>query len=503
MSLRRALLLSTGERYFGMVVNFASIAVVSRTLTAAEVGLMAFGVALTGLVETLRDMGATSFVIQSNVAERDLPRTAFTVMSILTLAFVIPLLIFATPLARHYGDMRLAPLLTILALSYLPGPLVAIPFAMMRREMSFMIPSVIGTLGTTISSLGTIILALMGYGHLSYAIAMLITMIAITVLTVYIRVDLAWVFRPTLGRLRDILSFGGYSAISSLLLALFEFLPNLYLGRILGLDALGRYNRAWVMSSLPDKLLLTGLSPVVLPAFSALQRDGQSLKHAYLRGLEYLSAVKMPVHILLAILAPPAVRVLLGAAWMDVVPLIQIMSLAAVVTFPHIFTWPVMVAANAMPLYMRGLLIGWPLAVLAMYVGANVGLKALAYGWSIATFAFLVTGLYYVKQALAFTWHEAWTAVRKSVAVTAISMTLPTLAYGLLDPISIPLSIAVCVVAMASWLFAIYITQHPLMGELQRALDAARRNSHLRQLATRFPPSVKSLISLSTNRGAS
>ena len=62
MSMRRALLLSTGDRYVGFLVNFASVAAVSRLLTPSEIGLMAIGVAIANLVEMARDQSATSFV---------------------------------------------------------------------------------------------------------------------------------------------------------------------------------------------------------------------------------------------------------------------------------------------------------------------------------------------------------------------------------------------------------------------------------------------------------
>ena len=78
MNTRRALLLSTGERYFGMLCSFAALAIVSRVLSAEEIGLMALGMAISNLVETSRELGATAFIIQEQTASRETPRSAFT-----------------------------------------------------------------------------------------------------------------------------------------------------------------------------------------------------------------------------------------------------------------------------------------------------------------------------------------------------------------------------------------------------------------------------------------
>ncbi len=500
MSLRRALLFSTGERYFGLLVNFASIAIVSRYLTPEQVGLMGFGMALTNLIEMIRDLGATSFVIQARDSDRDASRTAFTIMAILTLIVVVPMFVAATPLARIYGDDRAANLLAVLALSYLPGPFLALPFALMRREMSFGTTALLGIGGITTSSVLTIAFVFLDFGHLSYAFAVLCANVVLLAMTVVARPDLCWVFRPTLRRFREVFSFGGYSALSGLMLAFNEFLPNLYIGRLLGLDALGHFNRAFVMFSLPDKLLLTGFAPVALPAFSALSRDGHSLKAAYLRGLEMVSAVKMPVHILLAILAAPAVRILLGPKWSGVVPLLQIMSMTAIFTYPFALAWPVLVAAGEIRSYMRALMIAWPIAAGAMFIAANISLTALAWAWGIAGMAFTITKFVYLRQAVGATWSEVFAHVRKTLIVSGISMALPAVAYLAFDPISIPLSIGVGGVAIVGWWVGIRVTDHPLLAEVNRALDAALRIPGLQRLAARLPTRLRSAVAVSTGR---
>jgi O-antigen/teichoic acid export membrane protein len=319
-------------------------------------------------------------------------------------------------------------------------------------------------------------------------------------LILLLRPDLRWVYRPTLHRLREVFTFGSSSALAGLLLALNEFLPNVYLGRLLGLDALGHFNRAFVMFSLPDKLLLTGFVPVALPAFTALARDGRDLKAAYLRALDILSAVKMPVHILLAILAAPATRLLLGPKWDGVVPLLQIMSASAIFSYPFALSWPVLVAGGAVHLYVRALLIGWPIAVSAMFIAAHISLQSVAWAWGIAGMAYSLPWFYMLKKVVGASWAEVLAHLKTTLVITAISMALPFAAYLAFDPISVPLSFAVGVVALIGWLIGIRVTRHPLLAEVNRAFDAALRIALVRRLADRLPGRLRSCLAYSSGR---
>jgi O-antigen/teichoic acid export membrane protein len=56
--------------------------------------------------------------------------------------------------------------------------------------------------------------------------------------------------------------------------------------------------------------------------------------------------VQWPFLICLALLADPAVRLLLGARWSDTAPLVRIIALAWLAMTPAFLTYPVLVAAG-------------------------------------------------------------------------------------------------------------------------------------------------------------
>ena len=98
---------------------------------------------------------------------------------------------------------------------------------------------------------------------------------------------------------------------------IFESVPYLVLGRMLSLEAAALYNRSVTVAQLPDKLLLSGLAQILLPAFAADLRNGGNLRENYLRGIELITGLQWPVLVCLSLLAHPIVLLLLGDQWMS------------------------------------------------------------------------------------------------------------------------------------------------------------------------------------------
>ena len=118
------------------------------------------------------------------------------------------------------------------------------------------------------------------------------------------------------------------------------------LGRILSLDAAAYFSRGVMLCQLPDKLYLQGVVSVILPAFSAHIREGRTLREPYLRAIALITGIQWPALVVLALLAHPAVQILFGSQWYGVVPLVQVMAIAAMFSFSFELNYPVLVSTG-------------------------------------------------------------------------------------------------------------------------------------------------------------
>jgi O-antigen/teichoic acid export membrane protein len=167
--LHRPIVFSFLDRYSVIALNLVMTTIVARLMTPDEIGVFVIGAALVFLMETLRDFGVSSYLIQEREITEGGVRTAFTAMLILSLIFATGIYLLAGPIARFYGDQRIETVLHITAFGFLFGPFVAPNMALLRRDLSFGSIALINVSGAAANFIGTLSLAAFGAGYLSLA----------------------------------------------------------------------------------------------------------------------------------------------------------------------------------------------------------------------------------------------------------------------------------------------------------------------------------------------
>ncbi len=474
--IRKALLFTSLERYSNLVVNFLVIAAVSRILTPAEIGVSAFGVALLAAVEVCRDIPSSYLVQQKNLTREDI-RTAFTVMTLITLAATAILIAFSGTIARLYADPGLAAYLRVLALTFIPGTFERPLMALFRRDMAFGRYSAVNVATVLTNAVVTVGLALLGFGYMSFAWGALAASVACTSLAIWFRPDF-WAFRPHLAHWRRALHFGGTTAACAALMQAVELVPYAILSRTFAFDAVGFYNRALLVAQAPNKLVLSGLSPVILPALAGHAREGHDLKPPFLLAVAHISAVYWPAFLLLALLAHPAVAILVGSQWLSIVPLVQTVALAMLASFSSILIYPALMAVAALRHLLLWHLIAMPACIVINGVAALFGPAPLAASLLVSLPLQNVVGLYFVRQHAAFTWAEFAGATAKSAVIAGASVIVPgayIAAQGFEFAMPIATGIALGFGGVAGWFAGVWLTRHPLHDEILMVLAALRR----------------------------
>lgn len=468
---RRAILFTSAGRYVSLAINFILIAVLSRLLTPAEIGVSVVGAMIVAIIEMLRDI-PTPYLVQQVNPDRDDIGTAFTTMLILTLVLGGALIVGAQPLSRWCGDQRLVPYCQLLAVSLLPGPVERPIMALMQRELAFERLAVINIVGTAANATVAIGLALGGFSYMSFAWAALAGNVAATMLALYFRPD-CLAPRLVLTRWRRVVSVGGYSAAWGIASRLPDLTSTLLLGHLARMDAVGLYNRARTVNDLPGKLLLSGLQPVVFPALALEARTGRAMAQPYLGALMMVTALYLPGFLVLGILARPIVEILLGSQWLSTVQLVQIIALANFLSFQRCLTQPTLMAMGAFRDLLISAVVVLPVALVLATGGAMLGIHALA--WSLVPVGPIAgyVELSFVRRHVRFGWVDYFKAIRKSAIVTVCTAVGPAAVVATAGGQSaVRVLMVAAPLAGIGWLTGLNLTAHPLNGALGLAAAA-------------------------------
>lgn len=474
--LRKALLLTTGERYIALLLSFGTMAVVSRLLTPAEVGVATMGWAILSIPYALRDLGTMDFLIQRQKVTAEETRAAVTVGMLAAIALVAAVLALAPSIGRTYGDPRIAEFLTVMVFAVLTDAVANPLVGLMRRDLAFSDVAVVNVTLAVVTAAVTIGLAFYGLSYMSVAWAGLVGNGAAAAVALWLR-PTPWIWRPRFREAPGVAGFGSIYSLMAALMRAYEAMPYLALGRHMPSEAMGHYSRALQTCQLPEKVVFSGIISIAFPALAAEAREGRCLKKPYLAAIEMITAVQWPALLLLACLAPRVVAILFGGQWTDIVPLVQIMALASTLGAAGMLTYPILYAAGNLGHVLAMMALSLPLSSLVMILAAGWGTTALAASLFFTIPFNTYVALRFIKHHLGFTWTEfggsLWRSLLTSAAAIAGPLAIVAAEGGSLDqPFGVQLMMALT--ALAGWLGGLAATGHPLAAELRRGYGAAR-----------------------------
>ena len=495
-NVRAALIIATGERYVSLMINFATVAIVSRLMTPTEIGVSVVGVAIVGFALALREYASPTYLIQHTSLSHSDTRRAFTLMLGLNTAIALVLSGSAPGLANAFNDVRLIPYLQVIAVSIVVELIAATALSLFRRHLLFGKVALINLTTALVTALATISMALAGFGYMSFAWAWLAGALCSSGLALLLLHDRR-IFRPLLGGLSSVLSFGVFNGTNILLYRIYEAMPYLILGRIVSLDAAAFFSRAQMICQLPDKTVLVGAVSVILPAFSAKVREGTSLRTAYLHAVSLISALQWPALLMIILFAHPLVMLLFGHQWIEIVPIVRVLALASLFSFSFELNYPVLVAVGAVRDALLRALVIWPVSGLILTLGAFFGLKVAAASMLLAIPFQAAVSFAFVKRHVDLTWAALANALWKS-GIATIGAAVGPMSMIAVSGFSLDVPVATAFVAVplaaVGWLAAVILTKHPALLELRQMALSCKRLLHFgRRGAPRVPVSDAAL----------
>jgi O-antigen/teichoic acid export membrane protein len=472
-SIHRSILLSAVERYGTLLIFLISTAVLSRLLTPAEFGIYALVNALAAVVAaSFQEFGGGNYLVQKqSLTEGDI-RTAFTITMGLSTLFAVAVFGLRGAAAWFFAEEGLRLGIAVAALNFLVSPIVLTVTALLRRDLAFGLLARCNLIANFIMAVVSIALAALEFSFMAPVLGTIIGNAALAALLVW-----CWggwrIFLPSLAGYRDIIGFGAYSAGTIIINVFYNMAPQLILARVLDFTAVGLYGRAVTIAQVFDRLVTQVVNPVIMPAVFVKTRAGGDLRRIYLDSIELLSAVQWPFLTSVALMAEPIIRIWLGPAWIETVPLIRMLCLASMFLFAACLTYPVLVAVGRVRDTLVSSLISLPPSLMLILIASFFGVEAVAASALLAFPFQTAVALYFIARHLGIGAGDLLRATLRSGVVTVCSIagclfgiTVAEFSLGG----SLPALLFGAAFTAAGWGLGLIMTRHPLLAHLQSAL---------------------------------
>ena len=367
------------EKLSVQIISFVLGIILARLLTPEEYGVVGLLIVFISFSQVFIDSGFSKALIQKQDRTRqDISTVFYFNLAIAIFCYII--LWFTAPIiADFYQIQNLTALLRALSLSLIFHGFYAIPFTILSIKLNFKSLTLVTLSATLISGLIAIYLAYNKYGEWALVWQ---TLIKTFLMVIFIWPIVKW--KPILNfskeSFKGLFKFGSKLLVSSLLENLTNNFSSLLIAKLINTKQLGFYTRGTQFADTIFSTINTVIGNVLLPGLAPLQNEKEKLTNATKKIIQITSIIIFPLFIGVALFAEPLIKILLNDTWLPVVPIMQILCIARMIT--------VISSINVNLLYVIGRS-DWVLKQQYFKIGVRVFLLAIA----------LPFGIYYVALA--------------------------------------------------------------------------------------------------------
>ena len=467
--LRRSLVINFLSSSGATILQFVVSIILARILSPSEIGVYSMTIVFVSLAHVFRDFGVTSYLQREHDLTPDKIRSATGV--VFSTSWIIAIALFAASawLGRWFKEPGIVPVMRVLALGFVFIPFGAITSALLARNFEATKQAYVNGAGTISFCVSCLVLAKLGFGSMSLAWANLINIVACALAYIPLRPkNVPWM--PSFSHWRSVAHFGIGSLLSSCLGALNNAIPDILLGKLGNARQVGLFSRANSTVTIFTYVAGSTVSYGAVSYLAQAHHRGDPLTPVLSRATVLLTGVGWTALALTAVLGRTVVLALYGPTWIDGVPAILPLSIAAAVGMMFHYIPPAVTAIG------RPYLSAVPIVVTLL---ARIGFGVLLYDGSLSNFAWalcLATIVTAPVIALQQQRHLGFgSGVMLRALIPSALVACGTALGGALMEALLPASLAPLVrlllmapVLALVWYCLLRATHHELVGEIHR-----------------------------------
>lgn len=359
--------------------------VLARLLMPEDFGLIGMLSIFLAITQSFIDSGMGSGLVQKNNRTDVDFSTVFVFNFAVSILFYLVLFFTAPLIADFYNMPQLLPITRILTIIIVINSLAVVQRSRLTINIDFKVFAKVNVVSVILGGILGVFFAYNGYG----VWALVIQYISAATVSVMM---LWWLshWKPSIvfskGSFKELFGFGSNLLVAGLYASAFQNIYNITIGKIYSASDLGFYTRAKSFAEMSSGTVTSILHQVTYPILASLQDDKERLVSVYSRLIRMTSFFIFPVMTLLALLADPLIRLLLGEKWVPVIVLLQWMCFARMFYPISGINMNILNAIGRSDLFLKVDLSKMPLMIITLIITIPLGVKVIIIGHVITTF---------------------------------------------------------------------------------------------------------------------
>ena len=300
--------------------------VLARLIAPDQFGLLGAALLAVDMLRTISETGVRTTLIQQKEVTRDDLDTAWTLQVVRGLALAGLCLVGGNAWAAWLGDPGVAEVLIWVAPVLLLEAFGNVATVEFERKLDFRRRFLHQGSGAIVDVVLSVALAIILRDVRALAVGIVAGQ-AVQLIAGYVLMPRLPRPRIARGSLVAQWKFGRWILLSTVLIFLGKQGDDLVVGRLVGVEWLAFYQMAWRIAGLPAAEISNLAATVLFPTLASVKDDRDRLRAGYVQVVQLTSVVAFPLCAAVFVLGGPATERLLTAAWLPMVPALQVLAL--------------------------------------------------------------------------------------------------------------------------------------------------------------------------------
>ena len=311
-------------RIVQQIFGLARLVIIARILAPHDFGLMGIALLIMATLDTFSQTGFQAALIHKKENIKSYLDSAWTVLILRGFILFAILYLIAPYAATFFNTPEAKPIIQVIGIAVLLQAFTNIGVIYFQKELEFnkqFVYQLAGTLADFVVAVSAVLILRNVWALVFGLLAGNFTRCVVSYLIHSYRPHLSFDF----GKAKKLFGFGKWILGSSILVFLITQGDDIFVGKLLGVTALGFYQMAYIISNMPATEITRVISQVTFPAYSKIQDNIPKLREAYLKVLQVTAFLSFPIAGLIFVLAPDFTRIFLGVKWMPMVSAMQVL----------------------------------------------------------------------------------------------------------------------------------------------------------------------------------
>ena len=307
------------------IIRFGLSIAIARLLEPKDFGIMGLASIIIFWSNTISELGLSNALIRKKSIDTSHINSVFTINLMISVFLFLSCFFFSKSIALAFSSPELENVLKVLSVIFVMTSFSQISVALLKRDIDFKAYSILNFIKGFTQITISLILAIFDFGYWALVLSFVVAEFLFTLLLA-IRTKIFPKIMLSVKAVKDIFEFGLWSFFIAQITILNEYIDKAIVGKILGTNELGFYEKAFSISFMPIDSISMKVNGVMFSSFSRYQNDKVKLCEQFLKITTILSTVCFPVLTGLIVIAPYCVPILFGEKWIPMIFPLKILS---------------------------------------------------------------------------------------------------------------------------------------------------------------------------------